>query len=187
MRRTKPIRDVAFRAERSQFGNGRVASGGRNAQNEPNFAGRAGSRTAKCAKRTQFHPSAGALGSEMRKTKPIWEEVPSLKCQVLSRASRASSPQRPPASNYALQTSHCGGAAGPIVQNEPNFRRSPQFELSSVKRNVQNEPNSRRCRVGRGHRSEGRGQTCETKPISEEVSRGEPTHGSSCRWSWGVL
>jgi hypothetical protein len=50
------------------------------------------------------------------------------------------------------------------VRNEPNFRRNFKFEVSSVKRIVQNEPNSRRYRVGRGPRGVGRGASVRNEP-----------------------
>jgi len=44
------------------------------------------------------------------------------------------------------------------------FGRSFKFEVSSVKRTVQNEPNSRRRQVGRGHRGVGRGANAQNEP-----------------------
>ena len=152
---------------------------------------------------------------QMRKTNPISEGVLSVKCQVLSRASRASSPRSLPTSNFTLgspnaefrvwgplqtsggtptaqsetcKTNPIPGRArwdeGRSVQNEPNSSIAAwglgiQDSLPAGRplrgagpgagctnkpnwpeRIVQNEPNSRRGRVGRGQRGVGRGGKC---------------------------
>jgi hypothetical protein len=96
-----PFQSDADRAKRSQFP-----------------AGPGGTKD-KCAKRTQF-------GGESCKTNPISEEVLSVKCQVLSRASRASSRRSPPASNFTLRTLPERRLAGTNRAKQSQFRPGAQ-------------------------------------------------------------
>jgi hypothetical protein len=111
------------------------------------------------AKRTQFRPSArewarAAGAGRPRRGVIVQNEanlggVSSLKCQVLRRARRAASPRDLSTSDFTLRTSHCGGAAGPIVRNKPNSRSSryptiPLFYRSTVpirRRSCETKPN----------------------------------------------
>ncbi len=93
-------------------------------------AGRRGRTKGKCAKQTQFWPRQGegqvvyGKGVTTNRTcKEHWKnkanlgEVSSVKCQVLSRASRAPSPGSLPTSNFTLHTSN--SAEGRSCKTKP--------------------------------------------------------------------
>jgi len=154
---------------------------------------------------------AGGLDAATREgqtceTKPISEEVSSVKCQVLSAASRASSPRSLPTSDSTLGSQTQNSAFGGPFKL-PAERRPP-------KANVRNEPNSRQGRAGRGTNAQnepnssiadwertccgmpalrpaasglrgavvqtnpiGRSQSCETNPIFPAASGGTSPQG----------
>jgi hypothetical protein len=135
---------------------------GRIAQNKPNLAWRAGGPGPRRAKTCQ--------------TNPISEEVSSVKYQVLCWASRPASPRSLLTANFTLQTSHCGGAAGSIVQNEPNLPRdrvSGIRDQSTDTRPPVPDPWStaadcaKRSQFGRARAEAGalEGEMCKTNPI----------------------
>ncbi len=119
-------------------------------------------------------------------------EVPSGKCQVLSRASRASSPGSLPTSDFTLHTSN--SAAGYSCQTNPipaaGKKRQVLCERGfmvnrTVYRPRQNKANcqkqgieavSRRCRAGQGLGTWDDGQMYRTNPICPAASDpGDPS------------
>jgi hypothetical protein len=81
---------------------------------------------------------------------------------------------------------------GPIVQNEPNWAGRPGSRRAKCAKRTQF---ARRCRVGRGHRGEGRtcktnpilwGQICETNPICpSSAGNGAGRVGTKRYRRWG--
>ena len=77
-------------------------------------------RRGDCAKRTQFHRSAGAPEGEMCKTKPIWR----ADCAKRTQFWPGPWPRHPtiPVFHHSSIPSFQHSNPMPIVQNEPNFR-----------------------------------------------------------------
>ena len=133
-----------------------------------------------CAKRTQFPAAPAGTGPPGRRTwancvkrTKSWR---SFKCQVSSLK-----PEGPAASSRHSHIPHYSNiplfhysSPMPFVQNEPNSRHGRAGRgRRDVGRgaNVQNEPNFRRGRAGRGHRAQDAGQLCKTNPISGAAER----------------
>jgi hypothetical protein len=152
-------------------------------QNEANFrepTGRAGGRVCKTK------PNLGRMGyleegepgkSQWCRTNPIpggvgWNGV--QRCRT--RSNCATSPRCPASGNKANSSiTDSGGPAvrrlglpGPVVQTNP-IQPGAGGVRSRGRREMRNEPNSRRGRVGRGRR--GVGRLCKTNPISTTGAR----------------
>jgi hypothetical protein len=122
------------------------------------------------AKQTQSCPAAGRPGAPEGKvceTKPMFPAGPG----------GPPSPLGPPASpppaaimQNKAKLGQAGASRGRCIWDEPIVR---------------NEPNSRLCREGRGQEGEGRGMSCETKPIPATPGRARPEgrchEGRSCK------
>jgi len=78
-------------------------------------------------------------------------EPPLFQCSIIppfqSAANCAKRTQFGPSARERARAAGPGGPDAQKMQNEPNFRRSFKFEVSSVKRTVRNEPN---LAVGQG-------------------------------------
>jgi hypothetical protein len=83
------------------------------APNKPNFGG--GKSRDKCLAGKELWLIAHSIG--LGQTKPISEEVSSVKCSVLSRTRRAGSPLGAPSSNFTLHTSN--SAEGRSCETKP--------------------------------------------------------------------
>jgi hypothetical protein len=126
-----------------------------------------------CVKQSQFGSPAGTRGT-MPQNKPNLGELAGRR--NTQHSTILSFPHSSPVLSCETNPIWLVGyrRGGRNAQNEPNFGRSFKFEVSSVKRIVQNEPNSRRSRVGRGQRGDGRGENAQNEPNSRrhQVERG---------------